>query len=235
MRSVAWVVAASLALVGVAHATQDHYDDIAWVAAWADQDAFIVERFSWSPEDDSGHSNRTWWVVEKPAGVPQAVIKDPYDKKPRVSRLKKSTIPKDKLDALVAGLHAANSAKPRPKRNAVRETIAPQLGITALVQAKTCPVKVKIGKKTITVTSGAVTTQAGPSVVRVDNALQLDMTYDTVGEASVDRRPNMRPVCFVHPAGIVVRISLHVAYEGDSYSQRIAFLPGVMLPGSALP
>jgi hypothetical protein len=229
MRPVAWVLAASLGLAGVAHATQDHYDDIAWIAAWPDQEAFVVERVSYSPEAE-GKDLRTWWVIEKPAGEPQAVIYDPYDKKPWVSRPKKSTIPKDKLDALVAGLQGANRAKPRPRPAAVRDTIAPTLGLTGLASAPTCPVKVKIGKKTITVTAGTVTVDAGPSIVRVDRTMEMDMTYDTVGESSVDRRPKMRPTCFVHPAGLVAKISLHVAYEGDNYSQRIAFLPGVTLP-----
>jgi hypothetical protein len=187
MKPAAWVLAVSLGLAGVAHATQDHYSDIDWVAAWSDPTVFVLERSSWSPEA-GGEDLRTWWTFEQ-GGVVQATIRDPYSKTPWLQRPKKSTLPADKLEAVVAGLKAANRGKPRPRPKAVRDEVAPTLGITGLAAAKTCPVKVKIGKKAITVSSGTVSVEAGPSVVRVDHTMELDMQYDTVGESSVDLAP----------------------------------------------
>jgi len=226
MRSAAWVLAASLALAGVAHATQDDYRDIVWIAAWADPDALIVERISYSPEAD-GQDLQTWWSIQAPVGVEQAVIREPYSKKPALKRPTTSTLPADKLEVLVAGLAAANSAKPRPKQKAFRADIARTLGVTGLVAAKVCPAKVRVGKKVVTVAIGDITADAGPSIIRVDRSIKLDMAWST--RAASDG-PSMKPACFPHAGGVVVRIRLHVSYEGDSYEHRVVFLPGATLP-----
>jgi len=226
MRLVAPALVASIALAGVAHATQDDYRDIVWVAAWADADAVVVERVSYSPEAD-GHDRRTWWSIQQPAGVEQAVIQEPYSRKPWLKRPKASMVPLDKLEALVAGLGAANSAKPRPKQKAVRVDILPTLGVTGLTAAKTCPAKVRVGKKVVIVSLGEIKADAGPSVVRVDRTMDMDLPWST--HAASDG-PSMKPTCFPHAGGVVVRIRLHVSYEGDNYEHRVVFLPGSQLP-----
>jgi hypothetical protein len=88
MPRIAWAVAAATVLAGgTAYATQDHYQDITWIAAWADPAAIVVEITTWSPESE-GRNQHTWWSFQQPAGVEQARIDEPYAKKPRLVRTK---------------------------------------------------------------------------------------------------------------------------------------------------
>ena len=82
----------------------------------------------------------------------------------------------------------------------------------------------RIGKRWISVGIGKASADAGASVFPHPD---IEMNWDL--EPPATNAPSLKPSCFAHAGGVLVRFKLHASMEGDNYEDRIAYLPGVTL------
>lgn len=86
-------------------------------------------------------------------------------------------------------------------------------GLVALARQKTCPVRVKVGKKHVMLWSGTQSVSLGKSSVFMSEC-ESDVPYTVKGKQ-----------CFPHADGFIVRVTLNLSCGGDQKRDKLAFIP----------
>jgi hypothetical protein len=222
MRMIGAVVVLSI-LVSIAAASGDFWTESGRVATWGSSasDPIVVEMTSES-QQSGGLDKTIWWSIEQPAGTVQATIAAPYTN-PKVKMHPKATLARASVDELAIRL--AELAKQKMKQRDRWKALETELGIVGL-ESQRCPkeVRVKVGTKRLMLWSGKTGHDLGSSVIK--NTSCGDIGYSTGGDGGGVRAdaPDLRPRCFAHAGGYLVRVRLHHGCEGDFYEDRFAYV-----------
>lgn len=222
MRKLATVAALGiLTLASVAAATIDSHEEVVRVASWGSGSgaSFIVEMTSYSPEAD-GQNTRVWWSIQRPLGVEQAKIEAPYWRAPKLVFKQKSKLVVEDLQKLRTRLVELNTQKPARRRADLWKAITSDRGIAAL-DSRRCPkeIRASVGAKRLMLWSGAKKYDLGSSKLETSCG---EISYTITGRGG--DRADMRPTCYAHDGGFVVRLRVHHGCEGDTYEDLLTWV-----------
>jgi len=127
----------------------------------------------------------------------------------------------EQLDKVRTGLIELAKQKPARKHADVWKMLASEQGITTLV-GKRCPkeIRVRSGARRVILWSGSAEHDLGSS--RIPNTPCGEILWDVAGRGDIG--PDMKPRCYEHDGGFLVRVRNHHGCEGDTYIDQFAYI-----------